>query len=274
MKRILFYAVTLFSLVFLAACDRKHNRDNYDNIDNTPPSAPTGLVITNGDNQVTISWNQNYERDVSGYNVYYSIDYYGKYNLIGSTKSNYYTDYGARNGQTYYYAVTAYDYNGNESDLSKQNANATPRPEGFSENIYDYHIYSSTSGFSFYSYSNVSNTNSTCDFYYDNDNGTPYLVASNYNDIQDVGHTSDIYDIPYAPTTGWSTTGDAVAIIGHTYVIWTHDNFYAKIRISNITNDRIVFDWAFQTVKGNTQLKISNVPANRSTENRKSVNKN
>jgi hypothetical protein len=270
MKRISFYIVTLLTVFILAAC----GNHNVDSIDTTPPSAPTGVAILNGDNVVDISWNPNTERDVAGYNVYYAYDYYGKYTLIDFTKNNYFTDSGAKNGTTYYYAVTAYDYNGNESDLSKQNVNATPRPEGFSENIYDYHNYPSNSGFSFYSYTNVSYDNSASDFYYDYDKGTPYIVASNNNDIQDMGHTSDIYDVPYAPTAGWSTTGDAVAIIGHTYVIWTHDNFYAKIRISNITSDRIVFDWAFQTVKGNTQLKISNVPANRSTENRKSLNKN
>jgi hypothetical protein len=263
MKRILFYVVTLFSLVFLAACDRKHNRDNYDNIDNTPPSAPNGLVITNGDNQVTISWNQNYEHDVSGYNVYYSYDYYGKYTLIGSTKSNYYTDYGARNGQTYFYAVTAYDYNGNESDLSKQNANATPRPEGLNVNIFDYHSYISTSGYSFGYETVVPYNDQNTDFYYDNDNGTPYLDVYTDTDIQDMGRTNDIYDIPYAPTTGWSSSKDAVAIVGHTYVIWTKRNTYAKIRISQITSSRIVFDWAYQTVTGNPQLK--NVPAIRSS---------
>jgi hypothetical protein len=272
MKKALFYVVTLLSLVFLSACDMRHNKDNPDNIDNTPPSPPTGLVITNGDNQVTISWNPNSERDVAGYNVYYSYDYYSKYSLIGSTKTNSYTDYGARNGSTYYYAVTAYDINGNESELSKQNISATPRPEGFSENIFDYHNYPSTSGFAFASGSVVPYNDQTSDFYYDYDNGTPYLDVLTDSDIQDMGRTNDIYDIPYAPTSGWSSTKDAVAIVGHTYVIWTWKNTYAKIRISQITSDRIVFDWAYQTVKGNTQLKI--VPSVRNSSQSKTKIRN
>jgi hypothetical protein len=251
-----------------------HDRDHLDNIDNTPPSSPTGLVISNGDNLVILSWNDSPERDVQGYNVYYASDYYGHYYLINSTSSNHFTDYGAKNGQTYYYAVTAYDYNGNESDLSKQNISATPRPEGLNQSIFSYQDSPGTSGFSFYSYSVVAYNNSRSDFFYDNSTGTPFIVASNNNDIQDIGPTTDIYDIPYAPTTGWSSTGDAIAIIGHTYIIWTHDNYYAKVRISNINSNRLTFDWAFQTVVGNTQLKISNVPAVRSSSDRKALNKN
>ncbi len=67
--------------------------------------------------------------------------------------------------------------------------------------------------------------------------------------------TNDIYDIPYAPVTGWNPNKEEIAEIGHTYVIWTYDNHFAKIRIKNITSDRVVFDWAFQLVSGEYQLK-------------------
>jgi hypothetical protein len=43
-----------------------------------------------------------------------------------------------------------------------------------------------------------------------------------------------IYDIAFAPTTGWSEYKDAPALIGHTYVIWTWDNHFAKIRIKSL----------------------------------------
>ena len=59
----------------------------------------------------------------------------------------------------------------------------------------------------------------------------------------------------YAPTTGWSDTKDEIAKVGHTYVIWTWNNHFAKMRVKSITNDRIVFDWAYQLLEGNTQLK-------------------
>ena len=215
MKRIVFYVVTLLSLVFLSACDRRHNKDNFDNIDNTAPSAPTGVVVSNYNNNVEISWNPSSERDVAGYNVYYGYSYNGKYTLITSTQNNYYTDYGA-NGITYCYAVTAFDYNGNESELSR------PRPQGMNQEIFNYRSYPNTSGFSFSSYSVVPYNAQSADFYYDNDNGSPYLVVWSDSDIQDMGPTNNINDIPYAPTSGWSSTKDAAAVIsGHTYIIWT-----------------------------------------------------
>lgn len=97
------------------------------------------------------------------------------------------------------------------------------------------------------------------DFFFENYNGKLYLDVWDDADIQDMGPTRDIYDIQTAPTQGWSPTKDTVAVVGHTYVIWTFDNHYAKVRISNITSDRITFDWAFQTVEGNRMLK--SVPA-------------
>ena len=270
MKKIIFYIIPFLTIFLFESC----NKNDISRIDTQPPSAPTGLYVVNGDNRVDLSWNPNPERDVAGYNVYYSYSYDGKYTLIGSTQNTYYTDYDAKNATTYYYAVTAYDYDGNESDLSIDDVSATPRPEGFNENVFDYNQYPNQGGFSFVSYTIVPYDDQTADFYFEIYNGTPYIDVYGPTDIEDMGHTTDIYDIPYAPSSGWSPTHDAVAIPGHTYVIHTFDNFYGKIRVSSITSDRMIFDWAFQTVKGNTQLKISNVPNTRSKYNKSSAHKN
>ena len=45
------------------------------------------------------------------------------------------------------------------------------------------------------------------------------------------------------------------AEVGHTYVIWTWDNHFAKIRIKSISNERVVFDWAYQLLEGEQLLK-------------------
>lgn len=37
-----------------------------------------------GDGLVEITWENNTERDVAGYNIYFSYDYWGEYELIGS----------------------------------------------------------------------------------------------------------------------------------------------------------------------------------------------
>jgi len=70
-----------------------------------------------------------------------------------------------------------------------------------------------------------------------------------------MGLTNDIYDIPYAPESGWVFKEYLRADVGHTYVIRTIENKYAKISIKQINGDGIVFDWAFQIVPGETQLK-------------------
>ncbi|MBZ0199905.1 MAG: hypothetical protein K8H86_08555 [Ignavibacteriaceae bacterium] len=251
MKKITLYITLAAAALFISACSI--NDPNHYNVDNTPPAPPEGVVVYNGDNRADIAWLHNRESDVSGYNIYYNYSYDGKYTLIGSTSDNYYIDYDAENGVEIYYAVAAYDYNGNESELSYDVAYAIPRPEGFNASIFDYINYPNTAGYSFTTYSAVYYKDA--DFFFENYQGEYYLDVWDDTDIQDMGATTDIYDIPYAPETGWSSTKDEKAIVGHTYVIWTFDNHFAKIRVKNITRDRVVFDWAFQLVPGSTMLK-------------------
>ena len=249
----LFYFTVLFSAIFLNGCDDWDNPN--DSRDYNPPSIPTNVVVLNGDNRVEISWDRNYERDLAGYNVYYSTSYNGKYILIGHTQSNYFIDNEAANGNKYYYAVTAYDVDDNESELSKDVVYAVPRPEGFNQSIFDYRQFPANAGYSFSKYQVVAYDSKEADFYFENYNGTFYLNVYNDSDIRDMGTTQDIYDIAYAPTSGWSSSKDVIAKVGHTYVIWTWNNHFAKIRITNITNERIVFDWAYQLVEGEKMLK-------------------
>jgi hypothetical protein len=254
MKNILLSLTVVLNLLLLQACNI-NDPNHHDNYDTTPPAPPSGIQVINGDNRVDLSWTKNRESDLSGYNIYYSTSYDGKYYLLGSSTSNSYVDNAASNGVLNYYAVTAYDQSGNESDLSKDVAYATPRPEGFNQTVFDYLKFPGSAGYSFSNYSVVAYNDSLTDFYFENFNGKFYLDVYTDTDILDAGPTSDIYDIPSVPAANWSPTKDTTAVIGHTYVIWTWNNHYAKIRVSNITNERIVFDWAYQLVQGDKQLK-------------------
>jgi len=264
MKNIIILILALTGFI-LTSCD-VHDPDF--ERDYTPPSPPTGVVVLNGDSQVDLFWNENRESDVAGYNIYFNFTYEGKYTLIGSSPIAIYNDNGAVNGETYYYAVTAYDYNGNESDLSTDIIYATPRPEGYNQAIFDYRRFPNNSGYSFSDYSVVPYDDIDADFFFENYLGTFYLDVWDDTDIQDMGPTNDIYDIEFAPTTGWSSTKDEFAVAGHTYVFWTWNNHFAKIRISSMTNDRVVFDWAYQLAEGNVQLKRGVVLENRNTPGR------
>ena len=127
------FVLLIIVLVLNTNCDE---HDLY--YDNTPPSPPQNVYTYAGDERVDITWDYNNERDVAGYNVYYNYTYEGRYTLLGSTDENYFVDYGITNGQSYYYAVAAYDFNGNESELSYDLAVGTPRPEGFNQSVFDY----------------------------------------------------------------------------------------------------------------------------------------
>jgi hypothetical protein len=268
-KIILLLAVTLIS------CDK----DLLYVQDNIPPSVPTNILTETGDELVIIEWSKVYSNDLAGYAVYYSDSYDGKYNLLGTTKNISFIDYGANNGITYYYAVASYDYDGNESDLSYDVAYDTPRPEGLNQSVYELWQYPNLSGYDFSSYK-VSNYNSdNTDFFFEFDNGVFYLNVWADTDIQNMGRTNSIYEVSYAPIDGWVSIypNDNVkyveAIQGNTYIIWTHDNHFAKIRISNIYNDHVEFDWAYQTASGNVELKTNRGMSERKLPAEISVNR-
>lgn len=260
--KIFIYLSIILSSILFYSCNIQFPYEDF-----TPPAPPKNITVINGDQRVDIFWKKNYENDVAGYNIYYSYTYNGKYTLIGSSSTNSFIDQGMRNGVKYYYAVTAYDYNGNESELSYDVVYAVPRPEGFNQSIFDFRRFPNNSGYSFSLYSVVPYNSLDADFFFENYQGQYYLVVYDDTDIKDMGLTLDIYDVKFAPNSGWSPSKDEIAKVGHTYVIWTWNNRYAKIRVKNITPDRIVFDWAYQTVEGEPMLK-PNKERNKLSSNR------
>lgn len=230
-------------------------KDMVNVFDTTPPDAPRSLWTETGDNFIDLHWNHNRESDVAGYNIFVGTSYNGRYELIGSTTSNYFMDNGARNGNTYYYAVTAYDYDGNESDLSRDVVYDVPRPEGYDVVIYNYRQFASVSGYDFSSYSIVPYNDQNADVYFENYNSDLYMNVRSDTDIQDMGPTSSLQDIRIAPASGWSPTHDVRLQVGHTYVVWTWDDHYSKFRVTAISPNRVVFDWAYQLQSANPLLR-------------------
>ncbi|MCD6359901.1 MAG: DUF1566 domain-containing protein, partial [Armatimonadetes bacterium] len=88
----------------------------------TPPSTPTNVTATAGDEQVTISW-----ENVSGatsYNIYWATSS-GVTKSTGTKITNVsspYTHTGLTNGTTYYYIVTAENSYGESDESSEVNA--------------------------------------------------------------------------------------------------------------------------------------------------------
>ena len=223
--------------------------------DSNPPAAPTGLVTSTGNDAIELFWNRSPERDVAGYNVFVSSSYNGRYDLIGSTREPHFVDMGAVNGNIYYYAVTAYDFDGNESPLSKDVVYDIPRPEGYDVALGDYRKYPAVGGFDFSKNAVVPYDDNYADMYFENYRDTLFMDVRTDSDIQDLGPTGSIQDIGTAPVEGWSATHDVTLQVGHTYVVWTWDDHYAKFRVTSLAPSRVTFDWVYQVRPSTPMLK-------------------
>lgn len=85
------------------------------------PAAPAGLaVVAEGDGYVSLGWDA--VPGAAGYTVYRSPVSGGGYLPVGAASSTDFTDSGLRNGQAYFYVVTASDAAGNESAASNEAA--------------------------------------------------------------------------------------------------------------------------------------------------------
>ncbi|MDP3025980.1 MAG: hypothetical protein Q8O10_10670 [candidate division Zixibacteria bacterium] len=264
MKRALLILVILTGLILIFVnCEKKVYVVEPDT---TPPSSPKGVYSVTGDQAIYIYWEKNDERDFYRYKIYWAPETDGiipepdgdfqPITSIGNPPQ--YTDTDVSNGKTYYYIITAVDYSGNESGNSRLIYD-TPRPEGHNVVLYDMAVDPFLAGFTFDSRTVVPWNSSVCDIYLDKVSGTFYLNTTNksgvWNDIQDMGYTYDLDEITFAPGTGWSDLGYVEVITGHTYVIWTWDYHYAKLRVTNKYTDYITFEWAYQTAPNNQELK-------------------
>jgi hypothetical protein len=245
----------LSGFIFFIGCTKEHD------IDTTPPPPPQGIKTISLDNAVEIRWFPSQADDLKGYKVWVNNTYEGRYQLIASVSTTYLADYGASNGKTYYYAVSAYDFNENESDLSKDVAYDTPRPEGYGVIITDTLSFRTSSGYGFAQYSVLDCYDLYTDVYFVN-SGRPCLHVWVDTDIQDMGFTSSLDDISSSPTQGWTPSKSIEAIVGHTYVIWTVDDHYAKVRVIEVGRNQLKFDWAYQTAQGNPELRLGMIARN------------
>jgi len=250
--------------------------DNEDTIivDSDPvPTTPQGVFSVTGDGVVWVCFNGIYEHDVDHYVVYRSLlpttNFTALANVEAVSNPNLdlliyeYPDYSVVNGVTYYYALTAVDNAGQESELSAEDVFDTPRPDG-QATLFPNDFVSGSSGFNLATASVLDWTSPAADIWIDRTFDVdgldtiwfPYINAGDdLTDIQDLGYTEDFDEISYAPLDGWSRLGYVEAIVGHTYVVWTNDDHYAKIRINSMTaSGALTFTWGYQTAVANLEL--------------------
>ncbi len=98
--------------------------------DTIAPAAPVGLAQQEGNEKVYLTWSHNPEEDLAGYIIYFDYDtieppYEGTSTVYGFPSpivigvDSSYVVTGLWNDTTYYFTITAFDVNGNESDYSE-----------------------------------------------------------------------------------------------------------------------------------------------------------
>ncbi len=85
-----------------------------------PPTAPIDFIGEAKTMGASLEWSPSSAVDVQGYKIYRSEKAGGEYELIGNTVSEQYLDTKVKSNKTYYYTIKAYDFAGNESELSEE----------------------------------------------------------------------------------------------------------------------------------------------------------
>jgi hypothetical protein len=251
--------MALSVVAVIAGCD-----DSTSPRDVTPPAAPRGLRSVTGDGEAKLSWLANTEPDVAGYRVYMSPCASGPncpYDRVGATTGTQF-NVPLANGVTRFFAVSAYDRAGNESDLSHEDVFDTPRPAGTGLALTDWHTAPATSAYDFSAFAVVPSNSPNADIVFGADTTYFQMFAAFQDvDIQDAGYTSSLDDIDFAPLSGWSSTGTVELIEGHSYVVAISfpgpSTNYAKFRVTALSSNpaRVVMDWAYQTDPNNQELR-------------------
>jgi len=263
-----FFVITGLAIAAVALVGCTKDEDPMVVIDNGAPTAPDGVFSITGDGQVEICWNQNLENDIAGYDVYWNTEPTGLFSFVARVDEN--TTYGPRcyvdtdvdNGDTYYYAVLAFDYDGLESELSYEDVHDTPRPEGTDLVLFhNLGQYSSLSGYDFSSMTGLPQAWDlpTTDVYFGALNGVPTLFADQGAgvDVQDYGYIELIW-VDWAPTAGWAPSGQVELIPGHSYITRIVDSsgFFnmAKFYVQSVSDSSATLDWAYQFDEDNPEL--------------------
>ncbi len=265
MKTVFVTVAVFIAGLMIAGCDNNNDcvtcTDHIVYVDeDVAPPVPQGVYSVTRDRAVLLYWLpiDDVNGDFASYVVYRSDFPDTGYWEIGRTTSEYFIDDSVYNGDTYYYAVSSVDVDGNLSDLSYEYVFDTPRPQGTNRTLIDFNVEPQSAGYDFSNNAIVDYLAADCDIfleYFAGDDVFYFDVGNVNTDIQDMGYTQDFDEISYAPEYGWSQNGWLEVILGHTYVVWTADNHFAKVRVTAINSQNVIFDWAYQVAIGNPELK-------------------
>lgn len=257
--------VTILCAALLAAAVSGCDVDDDDccSPDYRAPHTPQGLWTETGDQEVELHWLANPESDLDGYSVYRGREargYFRRVADLGRSRTSF-VDRDVENGVTYYYAISAQDDDGNESELSPEEVFDTPRPEGFSLRLRNARVEPARSGYDFSERDVLDFHELEADVYFwATAKDGAWMVATErsdeeFSDIQDAGFIA-LESVDWAPDDGWAPHGEVPLVRGHSYVVWTWDNHYAKFRVNEVSESQVTLDWAYQIDRGNPELAV------------------
>ena len=233
--------------------------------DTEPPAIPRGVRSITGDGLVTVEWFPNGEQDLAGYKIWRDDDGDETFDLLAEVSSDAssdldrfsFVDEEVINGRTYSYAVSAIDYEGNESELSPEVVFDTPRPSGNNITLNDFNLIPNRSGFDFSQPARgaIAWDLPATDVYFGFDAvvNVPYLYSDNLTEMQDMGYHEYFDEVDVSPVRGF-TTEFVELIEGHVYALLTPNGNFVKIHVLAVSDEAITFDWAYQIDPGNPQL--------------------
>jgi hypothetical protein len=280
-------------MLLAAACSSDHTAPG------TPPDVPATLSSTTLNHAIALTWTDNsYTADPANFQNYrvfsttYDLDndICGSWRLEGTTVAPEFIVGALTNGAPRCFAVSAVSVSGAESAQSPVRSD-TPRPDARNVVLYPVQVRSDSSGFRFWDDDGDgqvedgelgrvrSGTATDIDFFVDRD-GTGSLFLNPvragtgvelYADIP----VEDLTSVDVAPCFAGSTPGQCAAYTtspieaspGFGYVFETDggDGYtrYAAVRVTHVGPSFLIFDWSFQTDRGNPELLVQNSAASR-----------
>ncbi|MBU1699354.1 MAG: hypothetical protein KJ970_20255 [Candidatus Eisenbacteria bacterium] len=285
MKKLLMMVVLLMMVGFMGCDDTTTTVVAPEDL-----APPLGLYSITGDEEVTLFWwCSNYD-DLVGYKVYFISGPYGGgadpreevpngFEVVDSLSvtppcselKSIVID-GLTNGETYHFLVVAAKDNWSDISYTSNIIADTPRPEsGTTITLYAKQAEPTLAGLEVSSFERVDCT--SLDSNYDTPGGSGDIMVERFNPgagvrawidginsgwIQDIGYMQDWDDADEAPETGYADAGHSIeALMGHVYAIWTGDNHFAKIQVTDIEPS---FEWikvkaAYQPAVGEREYK-------------------
>ena len=240
--------------------------------------APQGLASISLNGAIQLAWSGNAVDASHGtfdhYRVY-STDYDGTRGVCtanwvveGTTVSDAFLAGNLVNGVARCFAVSAITRDGHESDWSDARLD-TPRVDARNAFVYATATRPDSSGFSFFDETSrrsgvvAAATRTDLDVSVERHaDGSLWFAPARSGVtmmLYSVKPVADLTSIDRAPSTGFANaTTEAVAGFAYVFRLQKADGVhFAAIRVDFVTNEYVVFDWAYQSAPGNAELSRS-----------------